>query len=929
MKSIRENIPFKIGLLVFAGVALVSALAGGGVLYWIFKGLDRDLAGRLQYAVAQERYGNPAGGRLADPYSMSAWIGEQVLGARLIDRESAWDLERERSLTPIVSNYGKILLGYDQPCRLSLITALVPPESGALPGRVVFIELDGKQNNHLRRSYLILFGCGVLGVALAAACMAAVAAYRTVVPCANELSRITERVTHGEFSARLPECRNPDELGLCFNQVNSLVATLEGYIAKLQELNRTKEAIANALNRDEVIRVVAEVIERQFSVQCLGIFASLDLRKQGTTAQQYAAWLDPNEFKAVMGGKVGFASNMPGHEGGRAGAGHPSQLIFVPVVEDNDVTTVILFASQDRKIDLDPVTREFARALSRIMSSAFSRIKSLHEITQAESKYRALFMTAEGGIFRAAASGMFEDVNPALAKMIGYESVEDMQEVVSDIAQLLANPGDQDKIFRNLTGSDRIRDFGLMLIRRDGVIFPASLSGHTVRNSYGELVAVEGFIVDLTERTLREQAERDRAAAEAASQVKSAMLAELENKNRQLQESLEEIRFMQRQLLRAEKASAIGTMSAGLAHELSNFLAGSVSYPELLLMQLPPESEMRKPLEQILAAGRQAVSLVNDLLTLSSGTEGAWQIRELNHLIEQVLQSLEIRRVQTINPDLVVEARLCSETTSIRCSPVPLARAVSNLLMCCLRNGGPAGRIALETEIRDIGAVETDSYGLQAGPHVVVRFSDSGPLLGPDQQEHLFEPFYARKVFGADPENSGLGLTLVWNVVQEHGGTVTVSTEAGKNVYHLYLPISDQDALSDMAEEPFGADLIGNGTVLVVDDEPLQRDIAGKMLAQMGYKVYLVASGNAAVEFVRHQPVDLILLDMLMPPGINGRETYERIVRLNPEQKTLLVTGYSKSSEIQKTLELGAIGPLKKPYTFSQFGQAVRKAFDS
>lgn len=119
-------------------------------------------------------------------------------------------------------------------------------------------------------------------------------------------------------------------------------------------------------------------------------------------------------------------------------------------------------------------------------------------------------------------------------------------------------------------------------------------------------------------------------------------------------------------------------------------------------------------------------------------------------------------------------------------------------------------------------------------------------------------------------------------------------------------------------------DFHGTGSVLVVDDEPLQRDITGRMLSELGYQVYLAASGDSAIEFIEKRQVDLILLDMLMPPGMNGRETYEKILAIRPGQKALIISGFTSSKDIERTLELGAGSLVKKPYNIAQLGHAVK-----
>jgi CheY-like chemotaxis protein len=175
---------------------------------------------------------------------------------------------------------------------------------------------------------------------------------------------------------------------------------------------------------------------------------------------------------------------------------------------------------------------------------------------------------------------------------------------------------------------------------------------------------------------------------------------------------------------------------------------------------------------------------------------------------------------------------------------------------------------------------------------------------------------------------TGLGLTVVWNTVQDHGGRVQVESNGGGTVFRLYFPVVAGEVRR--AEEDDVATTVNlNGNqehLLVVDDEPQLRDISAQILQRLNYRVDLVESGEQAVEFVKNQPVDLVLIDMLMEPGMNGRQTYEELVRLHPGQKAIIVSGFSESHDAKVALKLGAKGFLKKPYSLEQLGTAVKES---
>lgn len=170
---------------------------------------------------------------------------------------------------------------------------------------------------------------------------------------------------------------------------------------------------------------------------------------------------------------------------------------------------------------------------------------------------------------------------------------------------------------------------------------------------------------------------------------------------------------------------------------------------------------------------------------------------------------------------------------------------------------------------------------------------------------------------------TGLGLTVVWNALEEHGGTVTVTTQNRGTTFTVYLPASTKRVADREESIPLDS-LTGKGSLLVVDDNDLQRELATTILTKFGYTVTSVCSGEEAVQYLKKHPVDLLILDMIMPPGMNGRETYEKILEISPGQRAIIASGFSDNEEVQKAMELGASHFLKKPYSMEAIGKVVR-----
>lgn len=224
-------------------------------------------------------------------------------------------------------------------------------------------------------------------------------------------------------------------------------------------------------------------------------------------------------------------------------------------------------------------------------------------------------------------------------------------------------------------------------------------------------------------------------------------------------------------------------------------------------------------------------------------------------------------------------------------------------------------------------SIDSQRFGLRwAREYAVLTVSDNGSGISANDLERIFEPFYTKKVMGRS--GTGLGLAVVWNTVQDHDGYINVKTSKKGTAFELYFPVTRDEVISEGEAIPV-KDYMGHSErVLVVDDEERQREIACGILAKLGYDATAVSSGEEAVEFLKEQSVDLIVLDMIMPKGINGCETYERIIEIHPGQKAIIASGYAETPDVKKAQGLGAGQYVKKPYTMGKIGLAVKEELE-
>ena len=384
---------------------------------------------------------------------------------------------------------------------------------------------------------------------------------------------------------------------------------------------------------------------------------------------------------------------------------------------------------------------------------------------------------------------------------------------------------------------------------------------------------------------------------------------------------------LERKLSQAKKMEAIGTLAGGVAHDLNNILSGLVGYPDLLLMDLPEESPLRAPLEAIRTSGQKASEIVQDLLTLARRGVANEEVVNLNKVISDYLDSPEQAGLQKRYPGTALETRLSPELMNIVGSPAHLSKIVMNLVTNAAEANGDGGRVVISTENRHLDQPLKGYELIPAGDYVLVRVEDNGAGIAAEDLEKIFEPFFTKKMM--NHSGTGLGMTVVWGTTHDHKGFVDIDSAVGSGTrVSLYFPIT-RKAGTQRASEPGFKEHVGQGeSVLVVDDVHEQRQLLEHILRKLNYEPLTAASGEEALRLLEKQPVDLVILDMIMAPGIDGLETYRRILELHPGQKAVVASGFSETDRVQGALRLGAGAYVKKPFTLKALSQAIREVLD-
>ena len=512
-------------------------------------------------------------------------------------------------------------------------------------------------------------------------------------------------------------------------------------------------------------------------------------------------------------------------------------------------------------------------------------VKEAHTIINRSPAVAFLWKNAEGWPVEFASDNVRD--------LFGYE-VEEFLSGKIPYAQVV-HPDDLERLGEEVTrytkeeGREEFDHEPYRIVTKDGEVKWLDDMTFIRRNEKGEITHYEGIVLDITER----------------------MKAEDEKES------------LQARLQRSQKMESLGLLAGGVAHDLNNILSGIVSYPELLLLDLPEDSKLKKPIETMKDSGNRAAAIVQDLLTVARGVATTKEPLNLNNIVKDYLNSPEFNKLKHFHPTVNIESRLDPNLLNIYGSNVHVRKVLMNLVSNASEAIEGGGRVTISTMNRYVDRPLKGYDNVTMGEYAVLSVSDEGSGIESDDLERIFEPFYTKKVLGRS--GTGLGLAVVWNVVQDHDGYIDVKSDESGTTFELYFPITREGIAEEALAVPM-EDYKGNGEmILVVDDVESQRDISCKILEKLGYKTEVASSGEEAVEYLKRHTVDLILLDMIMDPGINGREAYERIIEIHPKQKAVIVSGFAETDAVKEAQRLGAGRYVKKPLTLQTLGVAIKE----
>ena len=510
------------------------------------------------------------------------------------------------------------------------------------------------------------------------------------------------------------------------------------------------------------------------------------------------------------------------------------------------------------------------------------RKRAEEALRHSEAGFRSVVENAPYGIYRVSLGGQLLQINPALQKMLGYPSPEELlrANLATDVYR---HPGEYERMIQLFGSLEEFKDVEAEWRRKDGAPITVRCSGRRVKDQSGVPAYLEFFAEDVTER-----------------------------------------RVLERQLRMAQKMEAVGRLSGGIAHDFNNLLGVIIGYSRVVRKQLGKDSPLSEHVEEVEKAGQRAAELTKQLLAFSRQQVLTPAVLNLNAVVKELCKMLP----RLLGEDIDVTTALAEDLGQVKADQGQIEQVIVNLAVNARDAMPQGGRLKIETANVQLDENFTWNHpGSRVGRYVMLGVTDSGIGMSPETQAQIFEPFFTTKERG---KGTGLGLATVYGVVKQSGGYISVDSAPGKGAsFRVYLPRTEEAVVQPAASVPVDQPARGSETILLVEDAEPLRKLAQSFLEARGFRVLTAPNGEEALQLAvqNPEPIHLLLTDVVMP-GMNGRVLAEQLGPRQPGMKVIYMSGYTDSFIAGH----GVLNPgthlLHKPFNEETLIAKVREVLD-
>ena len=383
---------------------------------------------------------------------------------------------------------------------------------------------------------------------------------------------------------------------------------------------------------------------------------------------------------------------------------------------------------------------------------------------------------------------------------------------------------------------------------------------------------------------------------------------------------------LEEELRQSVKMDAIGKLAGGIAHDFNNLLTGILGYAELLHAEAEPGSTVHEAAKTIQSAANRAAELTQKLLGFAR--KGKHQVMPVD--VHDIMHDVVALLGRVLDQRVRLTLDFQAEQSTVMGDPTQMQQIFMNLAVNArdaMPEGGDLSFHSSTVSLDDTARVTRRR--LAPGDYLAIEVADTGCGMPDDVLERIFDPFFTTKSAG---EGIGLGLSMVYGIIENHGGSIDVSSQCGHGTtFTVLLPLNDQRQAQVAAEEARAHHARDTaGCILLVDDEPVVRKAAGRMIESLGYEVVIATGGQEAADYYRPNAdrVALVIIDMAMP-GMDGRECFRAMRQVNPHVKAILSSGYGQDGRAQQILDDGILCFVQKPFRMEALADAIEKALGS
>jgi len=522
----------------------------------------------------------------------------------------------------------------------------------------------------------------------------------------------------------------------------------------------------------------------------------------------------------------------------------------------------------------------------KIFAGAINRRDVVRTSIRKEQKFRTMFSEIEDVIFISTTDGRLMEINPAGAKLFGYDSVRDI--LNTDIHDLYFNASDRDKFLTAIDREGQVKEYELILKHKDGRRLYVLETSMALRDEQGKTIAYQGILRDVTEK-----------------------------------------RQLEQQLFQAKKMESIGMLAGGVAHDFNNILTTISGYAELMLMDLDRENTLYKDVESIIQGVKRAEDLIRQLLAFGRRQMIEPRIVDINKLISELYTMLKRLIPEDISFDLGLQEHL----SFIKADPVQIQQILVNLVVNAgysvkkQDNKSKGKKIIIHTDQVEISRANGINYaGLREGNYILIAVEDTGIGMDEETKNSIFEPFFSTKKEG---EGTGLGLATVYGIVKQNHANIYIESQPDEGaVFKIFWPSSDARQRDETKIETKIQLRKHSETILFVEDDKNVRELACKALSSFGYKVIVAENGRIALDKVKLEylanKIDLVVSDIIMPE-MGGEELASSLRELNPVIRILLCSGFTDSRVTMKDItRKNGFFFLPKPYSIKKLEETIQ-----